>query len=38
MTQRFFELADDLDTPQRWHRDTPIDPQGRKVHDWDFTK
>jgi hypothetical protein len=38
MPQRFFELADDLDTPQRWHLDTPIDRQGRKVHDWDFTK
>ena len=38
MSQRFFELADDVYVPHRWHLATPIDRQGRKVHDWDFTK
>ncbi|MBN1208566.1 MAG: hypothetical protein JXB05_27145 [Myxococcaceae bacterium] len=30
MSQRFFDLADDVYLPQRWHLDTPID--------WDFTR
>jgi hypothetical protein len=38
MSQRFFRLADDVYVPHRWHLGTPIDNQGRKVHDWDFTK
>src|SRR3712207_5953317 len=38
MAQRFFELSDDLYVPRRWYLDTPIDSQGRKVHDWDFKK
>jgi hypothetical protein len=38
MAQRFFKLADDVYVPQRWHLATPIDSQGRKVHDWDFTR
>ncbi|MDC0710904.1 hypothetical protein POL68_20695 [Stigmatella sp. ncwal1] len=38
MAQRFFKLADDVEFPHRWHLDTPVDSQGRKVHDWDFKK
>jgi hypothetical protein len=38
MAQRFFKLADDVYVPHRWHLDTPIDSQGRKVFDWDFTR
>ncbi|MBN1204917.1 MAG: hypothetical protein JXB05_08330 [Myxococcaceae bacterium] len=38
MSQRFFDLADDVYAPHRWHLDTPIDSQGRKVHDWDFKR
>src|SRR5689334_14487744 len=38
MAQRFFDLSDDRYVPRRWHLDTPIDSQGRKVFDWDFTR
>ena len=38
MAQRFFKLADDVYVPNRWHLDTPIDSQGRKVLDWDFKR
>jgi hypothetical protein len=38
MSQRFFDLADDVYVPNRWHLDTPIDSQGRKVFDWDFKR
>jgi hypothetical protein len=38
MAQRFFQLADDVEVPHRWHLDTPIDSQGREVHDWDFKR
>jgi hypothetical protein len=38
MARRFFDLADDVYVPNRWHLDTPIDGQGRKVFDWDFTR
>jgi hypothetical protein len=38
MSQRFFDLADDVYVPRRWHLDTPIDRQGRKVFDWDFKR
>ncbi|MBN1210620.1 MAG: hypothetical protein JXB05_37565 [Myxococcaceae bacterium] len=38
MSQRFFDLSDDVNVPHRWHLDTPIDSQGRKVHDWDFKR
>jgi|SRR6218665_155465 len=38
MSQRFFRLADDVYVPHRWHLDTPIDNQGRKVHDWNFKR
>jgi hypothetical protein len=38
MFPRFFDLADDVNVPQRWHLDTPIDNEGRKVHDWDFKR
>jgi len=36
MAQRFFDLYDDLYVPRRWYLATPVDSQGRKVHDWDF--
>jgi len=38
MSQRFFKLSDDLYVPRRWYLATPIDSQGRKVHDWDFKR
>jgi hypothetical protein len=38
MARRFFKLNDDVYVPHRWHLNTPIDSQGRKVFDWDFTK
>jgi hypothetical protein len=38
MSQRFFDLADDVYVPRRWHLDTPLDSQGRRVHDWDFKR
>ncbi|MDY7227326.1 imm11 family protein [Hyalangium rubrum] len=38
MAQRFFKLADDVYVPNRWHLDTPVDAQGREVHDWDFKR
>jgi hypothetical protein len=38
MSQRFFDLSDDVYVPHRWHLDTPIDSQGRKVQDWDFKR
>jgi hypothetical protein len=38
MSQRFFKLTDDLYVPNRWHLDTPVDSQGRRVHDWDFKR
>ena len=38
MSQRFFDLADDVYVPHRWHLATPIDSHGRKVFDWDFTR
>jgi hypothetical protein len=36
MAQRFFDLADDVYIPKRWHLDTPVDGHGEKVFDWDF--
>jgi hypothetical protein len=38
MARRFFKLNDDVYVPRRWHLATPIDSQGRKVHDWDFKR
>src|SRR4051794_25700085 len=38
MDPRFFDLADDVYVPNRWHLATPVDSKGRKVHDWDFTR
>lgn len=38
MAQRFFDLADDVNVPHRWHLDTPVDHQGHKVHEWDFKR
>ena len=38
MSRRFFDLSDDVSAPHRWHLKTPIDSQGRKVHDWDFKR
>ncbi|HLL05716.1 MAG TPA: DUF1629 domain-containing protein [Myxococcaceae bacterium] len=37
MPKRFFELADDVYVPHRWHLDTPTDNQGYEVDDWRFT-
>ncbi|MBN1210540.1 MAG: hypothetical protein JXB05_37145 [Myxococcaceae bacterium] len=33
MPKRFFELADDVNVPHRWHLAMPRDRQGRKVDD-----
>ena len=38
MSHRFFKLKDDVYVPHRWHLATPIDSQGREVHDWDFKR
>jgi hypothetical protein len=38
MAPRFFDLADDVYIPHRWHLDTPIDGSGQRVHDWDFKR
>ena len=38
MPQRFFDLADDVYVPQRWHLASPSVSQGRKVQDWDFKR
>lgn len=38
MAQRFFKLNDDVYVPRRWHLATPLDSQGHKVHDWNFTR
>jgi hypothetical protein len=37
MTQRYYELYDDVYVPLRWHLATPTDRQGREVDDWQFT-
>ncbi len=37
MPKRFFELADDVYVPHRWHLDTPTDSQGCKVDDGQFS-
>jgi hypothetical protein len=36
MPKRFFELADDVNVPHRWHLDTPTNSHGQKVDDWLF--
>jgi hypothetical protein len=36
MPQRFFELADDVNVPYRWHLAMPRDRQGLKVDDGQF--
>jgi uncharacterized protein DUF1629 len=33
MPQRFFELADDVNVPHRWHLNTPTDSQSQEVDD-----
>jgi hypothetical protein len=38
MPKHFFELADDVDVPHRWHLDTPTDSQGQKVDYWQFKR
>jgi hypothetical protein len=38
MSQRFFDLADDVYVPHRWYLATPLDSRGHKVHDWDFKR
>jgi hypothetical protein len=37
MPQRFFELADDVNVPHRWHLAMPRNSQGFKVDDAQFT-
>ena len=37
MPLRFFELADDVKAPHRWHLNTPTDSQGLEVNDAQFT-
>jgi hypothetical protein len=37
MLKRFFELADDVTVPHRWHLAMPRDRQGLKVNDEQFT-
>jgi hypothetical protein len=37
MSQRFFELADDVNVPHRWHLAMPRNSQGLKVDDAQFT-
>jgi hypothetical protein len=36
MTKRFFELADNVMVPNRWHLAMPRNTQGVKVDDYDF--
>src|SRR4051812_19804703 len=36
MLKRFFELADDVNVPHRWHLAMPRDSQGLKVDDGQF--
>jgi hypothetical protein len=36
MTKRFFELADDVAFPRRWHLAMPRNAQGVKVDDYEF--
>jgi hypothetical protein len=36
MSQRFFELHDDVQVPGRWHLDMPTDAQGNTLNDWQF--
>ena len=38
MSQRFFALRDDVNFPHRWHLATPLDSQGHKVDDWQFSE
>jgi hypothetical protein len=37
MPQRFFELADDVNVPHRWHLAMPRNSQGFKMDDAQFT-
>lgn len=36
MSERFFDLYDDVHVPRRWHLSSPTDGQGRELDDWDF--
>ncbi|WP_044191411.1 imm11 family protein [Hyalangium minutum] len=36
MSQRFFELADDVNVPHRWHLDMPTDSHTKQVDDGQF--
>jgi hypothetical protein len=36
MPKSFFELADDVNVPHRWHLATPTNSHGQKVNDPDF--
>lgn len=36
MSQRYFELADDVNVPRRWHLNEPKDSHGKEVDGWQF--
>lgn len=38
MPQRFFQLSDDVDVPNRWHLATPTDSQGKELDDFQFNR
>jgi hypothetical protein len=38
MPRRFFELADDVYVPHRWHLDTPTDSEGQELDYWLFKR
>jgi hypothetical protein len=38
MSQRFFDLYEDMDVPRRWQLDTPINSQGHEVREWGFMR
>ncbi len=38
MTTRYFKLRDDVDLPNRWRLEPPVDETGQEVNPWQFTK
>jgi hypothetical protein len=38
MTQRYFDLSDDVYIPGRWHIRTPVGENGQEVDPWQFTE
>jgi hypothetical protein len=38
MPKRFFELADDVNVPNRWHLDSPLDGRGEQVDEGLFRR